>query len=99
MARSAGRRSRFRAQQRCDSASELIMVADNRSTTLCAATKTRRNRQIARIWRIQRVEIPRRPAHMRHVLAEPVADGLPLVPEVGHTWIGHAIAVPAVATV
>ena len=36
---------------------------------------------------------------MRHVLAEPVADQLLLVPEVRDTRIGHTVAVPPVAAI
>src|SRR5262249_27927764 len=93
------RRSRLRLQQRCDGGRELIVVTDDGSTTLRASTEANWSRQVVCIWRVQRVEVPCRPASMRHVLAEPVANDLLLVPEMGDARIGHTIAIPAVATV
>src|SRR5207244_5501119 len=45
------------------------------------------------------MEVPCRAGIARHVGAEPVPDGFLFVPEVSYAWVGHAIAIPAVASV
>src|SRR5438270_10243505 len=98
MCRSA-RPSRMRLQQQREGSGELIVMSDDRSATLRATTKATRSRQVACIGRVERVEVPRRPTRMRHVLAEPGANGLLFVPEMNDARIGHAITIPAVAAI